>query len=124
MVKFFLANPDLVYADSWPIPRFATHSFLLSLEVCFKAYYQIDIEYTYFGKPQLATSNYAEKLLKAKATVQGIELSNIYMIGDNPKSDIKGANMKGWVSILVKTGVFKGPENDAENPATHIVEDL
>ena len=28
------------------------------------------------------------------------------MIGDNPKSDIDGANRLGWTSILVKTGVF------------------
>jgi ribonucleotide monophosphatase NagD (HAD superfamily) len=34
------------------------------------------------------------------------------MIGDNPKSDIAGANKKGWTSILVRTGVFKGADND------------
>ena len=46
------------------------------------------------------------------------------MIGDNPKSDIDGANRKGWVSILVKTGIFKGEDNDEEHPATHVVEDM
>lgn len=39
------------------------------------------------------------------------------MIGDNPKSDIKGANDAGWISILVRSGVFHGLENDKENPA-------
>jgi HAD superfamily hydrolase (TIGR01450 family) len=68
-VKFYISNPDLVYADTWPFPRYATHSFVLSLGACFKAYYEIDIEYTYFGKPELSTSNYAEKLLKAKAQI-------------------------------------------------------
>ena len=36
------------------------------------------------------------------------------MIGDNPKSDIKGANMMGekWSSILVKSGVFKGTNDE------------
>lgn len=50
------------------------------------------------------------------------------MIGDNPNSDIAGANAKGWTSILVKTGVFKedDPENsvngnDKKHPATHVV---
>ena len=51
------------------------------------------------------------------------------MIGDNPESDIAGANAKNWTSILVKTGVFKpeDPEtsqngNDRNHPATHVVE--
>lgn len=29
------------------------------------------------------------------------------MIGDNPSGDIYGANLMGWESILVQTGVFK-----------------
>ena len=51
------------------------------------------------------------------------------MIGDNPESDIAGANAKNWTSILVKTGVFNPNDpktsqngNDRTNPATHIVE--
>lgn len=35
-------------------------------------------------------------------------VGEIFMIGDNPASDIRGANAKGWVSILVKSGVFSG----------------
>ena len=53
------------------------------------------------------------------------------MIGDNPKSDIAGANAKGWISILVRTGVFDPKAasstklgNDKENPATHVVENF
>ena len=30
------------------------------------------------------------------------EIGNIYMIGDNPKSDIKGANNNDCISILVR----------------------
>ena len=51
------------------------------------------------------------------------------MIGDNPESDIAGANAKNWTSILVKTGVFKPDDpvtsqngNDRNHPATHVVE--
>ena len=29
-------------------------------------------------------------------------ISNCYMIGDNPRGDIKGANTMGWDSILVR----------------------
>ena len=50
------------------------------------------------------------------------------MIGDNPDSDIDGANRRGdsWVSILVRTGVFNGKDkaNDERHPAKHVVEDF
>ena len=46
------------------------------------------------------------------------------MIGDNPSSDIAGAINAGWKSILVKTGVFQGPENDPTYPADYIVNDF
>ena len=45
------------------------------------------------------------------------------MIGDNPKSDIEGANKRdNWISILVKTGVYKPGEST--NNAKHVVEDM
>lgn len=43
------------------------------------------------------------------------------MIGDNPRADIRGANTAGWVSILTRTGVFKGTNNDSEDPAKIVV---
>jgi ribonucleotide monophosphatase NagD (HAD superfamily) len=47
------------------------------------------------------------------------------MIGDNPKSDIRGSRNAGpnWTSILVRTGVFKG-ENDAADPADIVVDSI
>ena len=53
-----------------------------------------------------------------------IQATNIYMIGDNPPVDIKGANDSSLISILVRTGVFEGSNNDAENPAKFIVNDV
>jgi len=29
-------------------------------------------------------------------------------VGDNPESDIAGANAHGWNSILLRTGVYQG----------------
>ena len=67
--------------------------------------------------------------MRKRAAKRNIKISNFYMIGDNPESDIAGANAKNWTSILVKTGVFnpKWSEtsqdgNDKWHPATHIVE--
>ena len=41
----------------------------------------------------------------------------IWAVGDNPRSDVRGANAAGapWVSVLVRTGVAK--ENDPADPA-------
>ena len=46
------------------------------------------------------------------------------MIGDNPKSDIDGGNRMGWVTILVRSGVYQGTGNDREHPATYVVDDM
>lgn len=47
------------------------------------------------------------------------------MIGDNPESDISGANKtEGWKSVLVRTGVFRGEDNDKEFPADYVVDDI
>ena len=48
------------------------------------------------------------------------------MIGDNPDSDIDGANRRqNWVSILVKTGIFTGEtENSTKHPAKYVVQDM
>lgn len=62
-----------------------------------------DINIVYYGKPSLNTANYAEQFVRSQFPDQ---VGNIYMIGDNPKSDIRGANAAKWKSILVRTGVF------------------
>ena len=48
------------------------------------------------------------------------------MIGDNPDSDIDGANRRGdqWVSILVRTGVFQLGANSDRHPAKYVVQDM
>ena len=81
-----------------------------------------------YGKPTKPTFDYAKKKLIEKAERMGVEISNFYMIGDNPHADIKGGNDNDCVSILVKTGVYQGCtrdgtplENDIENPAQHVV---
>jgi len=30
-----------------------------------------------------------------------------FMVGDNPRADIKGANLAGWGSFLTKTGIHQ-----------------
>ncbi|OBZ66089.1 putative CDP-alcohol phosphatidyltransferase class-I family protein C22A12.08c [Grifola frondosa] len=77
--------------------------------------------YVQFGKPTRATYEFAEAALKRRlAELQSSSAAqpsdpNIYMVGDNPESDIVGANAAGWTSILVHTGVYD-PEH---GPPTH-----
>jgi ribonucleotide monophosphatase NagD (HAD superfamily) len=54
----------------------------------------------------------------------------VFMVGDNPRADVRGANNAGplWKSILVETGVFEGRRaglaNDATDPAAHVCRDV
>ena len=70
--------------------------------------YGADLEVIEYGKPSQLTFDYAEKLMHERADELDVEISNFYMIGDNPRGDIKGPNMRGarWNSILVQTGIY------------------
>jgi len=46
------------------------------------------------------------------------------MIGDNPTVDIQGANDSGFISILVRTGVFSGKDNHDKYPARYLVDNV
>lgn len=88
------------------------------------------MEVEHYGKPIVFNYAFVQESMEAQAKRQNIKISKFYMIGDNPNSDIAGANAKGWVSILVKTGVFDPTSstslngNDKANPATHVVKDF
>ena len=69
------------------------------------------------GKPFKQTYEYAERqLLRCRQSLFGddsTQLKKVYMIGDNPESDIRGANTYDsphgieWVSLLTRTGVYR-----------------
>ena len=86
------------------------------------------LDLTMFGKPHRATYDLAEKQMDRLARDMGYDegVTGIYAIGDNPESDIKGANGASelWSSILVRTGVFIGDGNDDRNPADKVVADI
>ena len=87
-----------------------------------------------YGKPEKNTFEFAKRRLRKQAAEQGVEISNFYMIGDNPHADIKGGNENGCESVLVRTGVWSGVrregkettylENDEENPGKYVVDDM
>lgn len=115
----------------------------------------VELKATMFGKPHQGTYEFAEKRLQAMhhhsrrrgttaspesaastATVDDdnnnnvtTALKKVYMIGDNPESDILGANSyispfsTHWTSILVRTGVYSGAQQPRHQPKV-IVDDV
>lgn len=78
------------------------------------------------GKPSQETYAFAEKRLVkhhrellGTSTGEAVTLRKVYMVGDNPLSDIQGGNTylspfgSIWDTILVRTGVY----NDSETPS-------
>ncbi|KAL1203248.1 hypothetical protein V5N11_005489 [Cardamine amara subsp. amara] len=127
----YFANDDLDYQTVFPTERLGMGAFRIALESIFNRIHDNPLEYTSFGKPNPFVFKNAEDVLKEIATSthshsnQGSHnFRTLYMIGDNPKIDIRGAQQAGtpWFSILTRTGVFKGKHNHAEFPADLVVD--
>ncbi|KAI0108527.1 HAD-superfamily hydrolase [Daldinia grandis] len=113
--KLFFCNPDFLWSTEYHEPRLAQGAALAALK---GIWYEItagkgELLYTSIGKPTELTYNYAEKVLRnyGQKLDPSREITTVYMIGDNPRSDIAGAkNFESrygykWQSVLVETGV-------------------
>ncbi|KAL9611502.1 MAG: hypothetical protein Q9167_003861 [Letrouitia subvulpina] len=142
--RLYYSNPDLQWATSYHLPRLGQGGFKHAFQNVWhnvtggaKLYHDV------FGKPHQKTFQVAEQRLgggwpgsvsdsdgdgdsdlheESRTENEGKDLSGsvkgrlkrVYMIGDNPESDIRGSNMyqspKGveWHSILVRSGVYSG----------------
>ncbi|KAL2192877.1 HAD-like domain-containing protein [Corynascus similis CBS 632.67] len=119
-IPIYFSQGDLLCPTEHPTPRMSQGAFRIGLEAMYKALTGVELERVVYGKPELATYKYADEVIASwMDTLHGEERvpQNIYMIGDNPASDIVGGNMYGWNTCLVRTGVFQGGDNDEENPA-------
>jgi HAD superfamily hydrolase (TIGR01456 family) len=123
-IPVYFSQGDLVFpTDHKGPPRMTQGAFRIGIEAMYKAITGVDLERVVYGKPELATYKYADEVLKAWMEEIHNEQripQNIYMVGDNPASDIVGGNMYGWNTCLVRTGVFQGKEgeNDPNSPAS------
>jgi len=110
-------------------------AFRIALESIFNQINDHPLKYTSYGKPNpLVFKNAAsilEKLVmsmypnsQTSKEVKDCQFSTIYMVGDNPKVDINGASKAGhpWSSVLTRTGVFRGKDNDPQFPADVVVD--
>ena len=120
----YFSNPDLLWAASYHLPRLGQGGFQAALEGVFNTLTGgptngVQLHKNSFGKPTQGTFEFAENRLRQHrkflhAGDDPGKLENVYMVGDNPESDIKGANNykspthSRWNSILVRSGVYRG----------------
>nr|XP_016479027.1 PREDICTED: uncharacterized protein YKR070W-like isoform X1 [Nicotiana tabacum] len=130
----YFAADDLEYQAAFSCERLGMGAFRIALESVFNRIHMKPLEYTSFGKPNPFVFQTAGAILRnIQLACQTDDLSGdidaihafrtLYMIGDNPFVDIKGARQAGhpWFSILTRTGVFKERGNHAEFPADLVV---
>uniref|UniRef100_A0A8C3QGR9 Haloacid dehalogenase-like hydrolase domain-containing 5 n=1 Tax=Cyanoderma ruficeps TaxID=181631 RepID=A0A8C3QGR9_9PASS len=131
-------NMDLLWMAEAKMPRFGHGTFLLCLESIYKKVTGRELKYeALIGKPSPVTYHYAQYLIQQQAEKQGWKapIQRLYAVGDNPMSDIYGANLynnylksarhsqaqaglkrspqaaSSCESILVCTGVYRHGEN-------------
>jgi HAD superfamily hydrolase (TIGR01456 family) len=136
----FFSNPDVWWATSYHLPRLGQGGFQASLQGIWDATTGgAKLSRTVIGKPYPHTYGYAERVLnKHRAQMLGghgetkrhvSKLQRVFMVGDNPESDIRGANEyesphgTEWTSVLVKTGVFRAGSQPKYMPKA-IVDDV
>jgi HAD superfamily hydrolase (TIGR01456 family) len=135
--KLYFCNPDFEWATQHMHPRFAQGAFREALlgVWAYATKNEAALEYTIMGKPSQTTYVYGEKVLQSYNDFIHNDsevcpaIDTVYMIGDNPESDIRGAmNFKSqfgaqWKSILVETGVYVPGTVPSERP-NHIATDI
>ncbi|KAI0708176.1 HAD hydrolase [Cerioporus squamosus] len=127
-IELVFCNPDLLWKSDFPQPRLGQGAFRLAFQAVHEALVGAPYPYVQYGKPTTATYKFAEKVLRDRleelAGGRVEEMPRVYMVGDNPESDIAGANGAGWPSILVKTGVYEEARGPPTHTPTHIAEDV
>lgn len=112
----YFSHNDVVWSSSHEHSRIGMGALRASLETLYKAITGRDLMTIAFGKPQLGTFQFANRLLQQwRSESCGITKphSTVYFVGDTPDSDIQGTNNFNetsdveWSSILVKTGVYQ-----------------
>ena len=129
--RLYFSNADLVWSAAYHLPRFGQGAFQYAMVGLWdRITGGHELQRTCIGKPFGETYRFAERMLNAhwkrnhkiagRGNTSGTELKSVYMIGDNPESDIAGANGyrsengTEWVSVLVKTGVWDEARSGAK----------
>ena len=116
----YYSNPDLWWASSYHLPRLGQGGFREAFRGLWNAATNgAELKQTIIGKPYQPTYEFAEQRLRQhrKTLFRHVGLNDplrkVYMVGDNPESDIRGARNyqsphgSEWSSLLVQTGVYR-----------------
>ena len=119
VVEIFFGNPDFSYPATHSVPRLTCGAFRTCLESLYNRTTGRTLKSVCLGKPERHVFQSAFGSLVRQSNTPG-DFDTVYMVGDNPASDIRGANRMGapWESVLVLTG--KSERNSKENPAMHV----
>ncbi|POS78526.1 HAD superfamily hydrolase [Diaporthe helianthi] len=138
------SNVDLQWSTGYHMSRLGQGSFRGAVRQTMKSLARgwrlRDVKTFEFGKPSGPTYAYAWDTLERYRRRLGLpDLKAVYMVGDNPSSDIAGAltwnscleKQKSpgpyWKSCLVRTGVWRedvAPIDRLYNKPTHAVDDV
>ena len=142
--RIYFSNVDDKWQADHKFARLGQGAFLKAVRGCWNAYTgnrSADLEIKVRGKPSWIQFAYAHKRIKAQYSLLSNKektendrqqlLRRIYMIGDNPMSDIQGANLYNlrttvpWFPILTSTGIYHGSGNLLTNKKpTHMAKDV
>lgn len=130
-VPIYFSNNDLLWANQYKLNRIGQGAFRSVIETLYAELNGgISLQDTVIGKPTKVTYDFAhhvllrwrEHLLKSEAAHSApIEMPlpalgvapesspfrKVFMVGDNPASDIIGGHNYGWSTCLVRSGVYK-----------------
>lgn len=129
-VELVFCNPDLLWRSEFPRPRLGQGAFREAFQAVFKALTGAPYPHVQYGKPTKHTYDFAEEMLRSRmkelcgASAESDIQPRLYMIGDNPESDIAGANVAGWSSVLVRTGVYDREDGPPAHSPTHEAENV
>ena len=125
----YFSNGDVLWSAAYHLPRFGQGAFQAAVAgVWHRVTRGHELQRRVIGKPQSETYQFAERVLNAHRHEtlrrQGHHrpgaLTSVYMVGDNPESDIAGANGHlsdngtAWHSVLVRTGVWSEHRSGGE----------
>ncbi|KAK2604265.1 hypothetical protein N8I77_007209 [Diaporthe amygdali] len=126
--KIYWCNPDVQWATPHATPRLAQGGFRAALEGIWAQITKGNSKLQSWtcGKPTWTTYEFAEQVLREYHTKTKPDakqsIKTVYMIGDNPESDIRGAidadktSELTWRSVLVETGVHEAGTEPAYIP--------
>ncbi|CAO2606407.1 Haloacid dehalogenase-like hydrolase domain-containing 5 [Lemmus lemmus] len=101
------SNMDLLWMAEAKMPRFGHGTFLLCLEAIYRKVTGKELKYEgLMGKPSILTYQYAENVIRQQAERRGwsAPIRKLYAIGDNPVSDVYGANLFNQHLQMAKRG--------------------